>query len=104
MDISHLSLDDLRNLQKQVAETVVERQKQARVEVKKQIRALAEKNGTTLEELFGIRLRRERSGKAQPKYRNPVNKNEVWSGRGRTPRWMQEQIKHGAKKTDFLIK
>lgn len=43
-------------------------------------------------------------GKVAPKYRNPANPKESWSGRGLKPRWMAELIKKGKKVEDFLIK
>jgi len=42
-------------------------------------------------------------GKVAPKYHNPANPSEVWSGRGMTPRWMAEYLKQGKTKEDFLI-
>ena len=38
-----------------------------------------------------------------PKYQNPENHAETWSGRGRQPRWVQAQLKAGKKLEDFLI-
>ncbi len=41
----------------------------------------------------------------KPKYRNPENPLEVWSGRGRLPRWMERLMREkGMKKEDFLIR
>jgi DNA-binding protein H-NS len=38
------------------------------------------------------------------KYRDPGNPQNVWTGRGRMPRWMVAAMKGGkAKKEDFLI-
>jgi DNA-binding protein H-NS len=42
-------------------------------------------------------------GSVAPKYRNPENPAETWSGRGLPPRWMAALIKAGKKKDDFLI-
>jgi len=42
-------------------------------------------------------------GKVAPKYRNPANPEEVWSGRGMTPRWLAAYIQEGKTKDDFLI-
>ncbi|WP_346771378.1 H-NS histone family protein [Bradyrhizobium sp. 192] len=39
----------------------------------------------------------------RPKYRNPKNPAETWSGRGRLPRWLQPQLRAGRKLDDFLI-
>lgn len=35
-------------------------------------------------------------GKVAPKYRNPKNSGETWTGRGRQPRWVAEAIEGGA--------
>src|SRR5690349_737834 len=37
----------------------------------------------------GEERRSGRRKKVQPKYRNPENPEEVWSGRGRKPRWVE---------------
>ncbi len=42
--------------------------------------------------------------KVAPKYRNPANTKELWSGRGKQPRWLAEQVKKGKKVEDFLIR
>ncbi len=41
--------------------------------------------------------------KVKPKYRNPKDRSETWTGRGRMPLWMVALIKQGKKQTDFLI-
>ena len=38
-----------------------------------------------------------------PKYRNPGNASETWSGRGRQPKWLEEKIAGGKSLDDFLI-
>ena len=45
----------------------------------------------------------DRRREVTAKYRNPDNPAETWSGRGKPPRWMDERLKTGAKKEDFLI-
>lgn len=42
-------------------------------------------------------------GKVPPKYRNPANTAETWTGRGKQPRWLAEQVAKGKKVDDFLI-
>ncbi len=41
--------------------------------------------------------------KVKPKYRNPKNRSETWTGRGRMPLWMAGLVKQGKKPADFLI-
>jgi DNA-binding protein H-NS len=42
--------------------------------------------------------------KVLPKYRNPKNLAETWSGRGKQPRWLTAQLRTGKKVNDFLIR
>ena len=42
--------------------------------------------------------------KVAPKYRNPDDQQDTWSGRGRKPLWMVAQLKKGKKAEEFLIK
>lgn len=41
--------------------------------------------------------------KAKPKYRNPANPEQTWSGRGRKPLWINEALNNGADITDLEI-
>jgi DNA-binding protein H-NS len=41
--------------------------------------------------------------KVFPKYQNPKNPTETWSGRGRHPRWLSPQLGSGKKLDDFRI-
>ena len=87
--------------------------------VRARIRALAKSEGDTIEELFGgtgatrktaTRKVAKKStagrklGKVPPKYRNPANKDETWTGRGKQPRWLAAEVAKGKKVEDFLIK
>lgn len=42
--------------------------------------------------------------KVLPKYHNPKNPDETWSGRGKQPRWLTAQLGSGKKLTQFLIR
>jgi DNA-binding protein H-NS len=41
--------------------------------------------------------------KVFPKYQNPKNPTETWSGRGRHPRWLSPQLRSGKKLDEFRI-
>ena len=43
-------------------------------------------------------------GKVPPKYRNPANAKETWTGRGKQPRWLAAETAKGRKLEEFLIK
>jgi DNA-binding protein H-NS len=38
-----------------------------------------------------------------PKYKNPKNPAEIWSGRGKQPLWLREQLEAGKNLDQFLI-
>ena len=40
---------------------------------------------------------------AQPRYRNPENPEQTWTGRGKQPEWLYQQIANGKSLEDFLI-
>lgn len=81
--------------------------------VRRKLIAFAAQCGYTIEELYGDppapamapkkRAPRRKSSKVAAKYRDPENKRNTWSGRGRMPRWLAQKTKHGRSVTDFLI-
>ena len=45
----------------------------------------------------------KKTGVVAPKYRDPADANNQWTGRGKPPRWMAAYLAKGRKKEDFLI-
>lgn len=43
------------------------------------------------------------SSPVTPKYRNPENESETWSGRGLKPKWLTAKLNSGKNLEDFLI-
>lgn len=90
--------------------------------VRKKLNDMAAAEGYTVAELFGGRTAKagvarkaaktgrkaakkgRKFGKVAPKYRNPANRTETWTGRGKHPRWMAALMKKGRKPEDFLIR
>ncbi|HDS0925080.1 TPA: H-NS histone family protein [Stenotrophomonas maltophilia] len=121
IDLSGLSAKELgaliKNAKKQ--QTIVAK-RPAITKVRAQLTKLAKANGYTLEEVAGVAApARGRAGKAAtaapakavrklgkvaPKYRNPANPKETWTGRGKQPRWLAAHTTKGKKLEDFLIK
>ena len=46
---------------------------------------------------------RRKYPRVYPKYQNPQEPSETWSGRGKTPRWLMAALKKGHKPEDFAI-
>lgn len=89
------------------------------IKVRAQLEKLAKIEGYSIEELFGgapaPRARKaatkapsktagRKLGKVAPKYRNPANTKETWTGRGKQPRWLAELTSKGKKVEEYLIK
>lgn len=81
--------------------------------IRNKITKFAKAEGYTLEELFGTTGKPaakaaskpgRKLGKVAPKYRNPANPKETWSGRGKQPRWLAALTAKGKKAEEFLIK
>ena len=45
-----------------------------------------------------------RAGSVAPKYRNPENPSQEWSGRGKQAKWFKELLEKGYTKADLLIR
>lgn len=119
---------DLRNLSAKELGTLIAKAKEQQTKLAKRtpiatvrgkITKFAKAEGYTLEELFGAgggaRTAKaaaakpgpragKKLGKVAPKYRNPANPKETWTGRGKHPRWMAALVAKGKKAEDFLIK
>lgn len=92
--IDDMSQDELKALKKRVdhaLETVVERKKEA---ARKQLEEHAREMGFKLEDLLETKPRKARKTVA-PKYRNPEDPEQTWTGRGRKPKWVEAYLDNG---------
>jgi len=80
--------------------------------VRAELTAFAADCGYTIEELVGTsapvaapvkRGARRKTGKVAVKYRDPQNRRNTWSGRGRMPLWLVDKTKRGQSASDFLV-
>jgi len=121
IDLSGLSAKELGTLIKNAKkrQTVVAK-RPAITKVRAQLNKLLKSSGYTAEEVFGTEAPARgrvakvakapakkavrKLGKVAPKYRNPANPKETWTGRGKQPRWLAAHTTKGKKLEDFLIK
>lgn len=119
VDIDSLSSKELTALINQARKrktTLTKRKPIAKA--RKRVMDVARNEGYTIAELFGgtgaaaaapatrasaPRKARKTTGKVAPKYRNPENPNETWTGRGRQPRWLTAFTDAGRNRDEFLI-
>lgn len=77
-------------------------------DVRKKIDALLSLSGLTLSEVYPARGSKKTPGKkgigsVAPKYRNPSNSSETWSGRGRQPLWFADAMKKRGVTAESLL-
>jgi DNA-binding protein H-NS len=99
VDLSKLSFPELRQLAKDIEIEIKTRKEEDKKRVRQQIRELAASIGMTVEEVLGSGVERKSKGKVvlPPKYRNPENPEETWSGKGHRPQWVKEALERGRK-------
>jgi len=97
-----MSYAELMNLEGEILRLKTEKQSSERAALKEKLTAIAKDAGFDIQELFG--KAKKGKGSVPPKYRDPKNPENTWTGRGRPPRWLAAAMKGGkAKKEDFLI-
>lgn len=101
-DLEKMSHAELAAMQTRIARLIVEKKEAERAALRERMTALAREHGFDIKELIG--RGKGRNGPVAPKYRDPKDPANTWSGRGRMPRWMVAAMKGSkAKKEDFLI-
>lgn len=105
MDISNLSLPELYDLQKKLPAEIKRREESGRIKVLQELRNIAQGHGFSLEELVELKTQKVRKspGTVAVKYRHPQNPELQWTGRGRTPRWVQEWEANGGSLNDLAV-
>ena len=69
-----------------------------------QIKELAHSIGVTVEiHDDGKKVRKTLGVSVPAKYRNPNDSQKTWTGRGMTPKWLQDYIADGHEKNECLI-
>lgn len=107
-DISDFTVAQLRDLTSK-AEALIESKKEQELDAAyKQILQIASEHGVSIEELMtrGSKATKSKSATRKPvapRYRNPDNQQETWTGRGKQPRWLAAKIAAGASLDSFLI-
>ncbi len=105
VDISNLNQKQLNDLINKAEDRKKAIRQEKVAKLRDKINDMIKAEGYTFEDVFGTRRKTRRStGKVPPKYFNPANPTDTWSGRGKRPRWFNEALKSGKKEQDLLIK
>ncbi|GLR89965.1 H-NS histone family protein [Bradyrhizobium iriomotense] len=94
-DLKSMSVDELWNLHAMVSAALTQRIAAEKVSLEERLRTIGALEKPARE--------RRPYPPVRPKYRNPKNPAQTWSGRGKLPRWLDPQLRAGRKLDDFLI-
>lgn len=106
INLAPLSIKELEQLIAD-ANTLIERKKAESIRnAKAEVEKIAAEAGVSIEELLG--LSGVTAGKparkpAAVKYRHPQDDSLTWTGRGKRPNWLQDELAKGKKLEDFAI-
>ena len=106
VNIDKLTYAELSELRDEIDAAMEIRHEEERQAIADQIEELAYAAGFgSAQEVLGIKSKRGRSAgyTVKPKYRNPWDASQTWTGRGRKPRWVVEALDEGHEMEEFLI-
>lgn len=94
IDLSGYDLAELKGLHFDIEQEIKRRTRAEREQARARIHALAADAGIPLDALVNNAL---------PRYRNPADSGQTWTGRGRQPRWVAEALANGRSLDEFKI-
>lgn len=109
MDLSNMSLADLRKLSQDVQAAIDQRKNSDIAAARQQIEEIAKSVGIPLPELLsgrdgkGTKKAGKSTGTVAVRYRHPDEATQQWTGRGRQPHWVKEWVESGKPLADLLV-
>jgi len=102
-NLDKLSLKDLMALDLRVQKAMAIAKERERAELISTIEQMVTEAGFAVNELFGSGRGGPKGRTVAPKYVNPDNASETWTGRGRKPKWLVAKLSKGGSVEKFLI-
>jgi DNA-binding protein H-NS len=96
-----MSLDELKCLKKDLDKAIANYDDRRKAEARRDLEEKAREYGFSLSELVDVKTTKRAA--LAPKYRNPGNPEQTWSGRGRQPVWFRNAIEAGTEPEDLKI-
>jgi DNA-binding protein H-NS len=110
IDLEGMSLDDLWELHERLSRVLSDRILAEKQQLEKRLAQLSGGRDRSAAVLVPLTAKAARDDKPRrkypqvfPKYQNPSDPNETWSGRGKQPRWLVAALKAGGKVDDYRI-
>ena len=105
-NIDDLEIIELEELTKRAKQLIEKKQKEKIDNAYDELLRIAEDVGLSLSELIEYGSRRTQNTEKRtvaPRYRNPADSEQTWTGRGKQPRWVVEALASGKTIEDLLI-
>src|SRR5436305_13553820 len=99
-DVKSMTIDELWSLHEHVGSVLARKLAAEKARLERRLRELAVRPSGTATNTTSAR---RPYPQVLPKYRNPEQPSETWAGRGKTPRWLNAQLRSGKKLDDFRI-
>ncbi len=100
IDLDSMTKEELTALRKGVEKALASFEKRQKEAALAAAQKAAQEHGFSLDEILG----RKAAGKTSvPKFRNPEDPSQTWSGRGRQPAWYKAAIAAGNSPADLEI-
>lgn len=103
MDLKVMNLNELKALQKEVAQLIEGYEARQLAKVRADLEGVAREHGFTLRQILEAETGKKVRAPVKVKYRNPENPEETWTGRGRKPRWLTAKIAQGNNSEDYAV-
>lgn len=101
IDLDSMSRDELLTLKQDTDRALATLDERKKAEARAAAEKAARDHGFNLDDLLVVQ---KKSGKKNPpKYRNPEDPRQTWSGRGRQPGWIKDALDNGRNLDDFAI-
>jgi DNA-binding protein H-NS len=104
-NLASMSVDELWTLRETIDAILADKISTELNELSRQLDRLSprDKAAKFPERSKAVALKHPSSRPVLPKYQNPVRPFEIWSGRGRRPLWLKEQLVAGRLLEDFRL-
>jgi len=102
-----MTVDELWRLYEELSQVLSVRLASEKRQLEKRLTQLQRENKTRVSEVLraaSAPKQRRQYPEVLPKYRNPDESSETWSGRGKTPRWLTAALTTGRTIEEFAIR
>ena len=110
LSLDAMSIDEMWQLHEEISRILSVRLTSEKRQLEKRLAQLRRDQETRQldppdsQSLSGAPRERRKYPRVLPKYRNPKEHSETWSGRGKQPRWLVAALKDGHKIEEFVIR